>query len=115
MSPEMRPSGYAARTPGTLTFASDTSAGLETVDYAIGNATAVLFYAGPARTYDVDVFISLETPVPSPHLAALAFQAGGARRRERAWQLLETGGVDRVKLQTLLAAHGIGMKVDDER
>jgi hypothetical protein len=28
-------------------------------DYAIGGATAVLFYAEPARTYDVDVFVLL--------------------------------------------------------
>ncbi len=39
------------------------------------------------------------------HLAALAFQAGVPKRRERAWQLLETGGVDRTRLRTLLAAH----------
>jgi hypothetical protein len=48
------------------------------------------------------------------HLVALAFQAGGSRRRERAWQLLETGGVDRFKLQELVAAHGITMKSYDE-
>ena len=28
-------------------------------DYAVGGATAVLFYAEPARTYDLDVFIVL--------------------------------------------------------
>ena len=28
-------------------------------DYAIGGATAVLFYAEPTRTYDVDVFALL--------------------------------------------------------
>jgi hypothetical protein len=146
-------------------------------DYAIGGATAVLFYAEPARTYDVDVFVLLETPQLSPlvslrslydwartrgfkvdaehvlvhgvpvqflpahnalaedavatartldydgvpvrvvdpeHLAALAFQADGAKRRERAWQLLETGGVDRNRLRTLLAAHGIIMDISDE-
>jgi hypothetical protein len=145
-------------------------------DYAIAGATAVLFYAEPARTYDVDVFILLadsaalvslttlydwardrgfevdaehilmhgvpvqflpahnalaEGAVTSArtmdyegvpvrvadpeHLAALAFQAGGARRRERAWQLLESGSVDRAKLEALLAAHGVTMKTDDER
>lgn len=146
-------------------------------DYAIGGATAVLFYAEPARTYDVDVFILLQEPKASPlvslgslydwarsrgfevdaehvlvhgvpvqflpahnalaedavasartldyegvpvrvfdpeHLAALAFQAGGPRRRERAWQLLETGGVDRLRLRTLLGAHGIAIEIDDE-
>ena len=140
-------------------------------------ATAVLFYAEPARTYDVDVFILLQTPNASPlvslaplhdwarsrgfkvdaehvlvhgvpvrflpahnvlaedavatartldyegvpvrvvdpeHLAALAFQAGGPKRRERAWQLLETGGIDRRRLRTLLAAHGITIEISDE-
>jgi hypothetical protein len=146
-------------------------------DYAIGGATAVLFYAEPARTYDVDVFILLQAPKASPlvsleslydwarsrgfkvdaehvlvhgvpvqflpahnalaeeavvtartldyegvpvrvvdpeHLAALAFQAGGPKRRERAWQLLETGGVDRKRLRILLAAHGITIEISDE-
>jgi hypothetical protein len=36
------------------------------VDYAIGGATAVLFYAEPTRTYDVDVFVTLpEGPLRS--------------------------------------------------
>ncbi len=143
-------------------------------DYAIGGATAVLFYAEPTRTYDVDVFILLQASKASPlvslgsdwarsraftvdaehvlvhgvpvqflpahnalaedavatartldyegvpvrvvdpeHLAALAFQAGGPKRRERAWQLLETGGVDRQRLRTLLAAHGITIEISD--
>jgi hypothetical protein len=47
-------------------------------DYAIGGATAVLFYAEPARTYDIDVFVVLpqaapgslvSVPVPGEHLA----------------------------------------------
>ena len=146
-------------------------------DYAVGGATAVLFYAEPARTYDVDVFVLLATSQSSAlvslaslydwartrgfeldaehilvhgvpvqflpahnalaeeavvsaraldyegvavrvidpeHLAALAFQAGGPRRRERAWQLLETGGVNRQRLRSLLAAHGISMEIADE-
>jgi hypothetical protein len=29
------------------------------LEYAIGGATAVLFYAEPTRTYDVDVFVIL--------------------------------------------------------
>ena len=93
-------------------------------DYAIGEATAVLFYAEPTRTYDLDVFVTLHGEhggelvslssvyewargrgirteaehlmiegvpvrvVGPEHLVALALQAGGARRRERAWQLL---------------------------
>ena len=28
--------------------------------YAVGGATAVLFYAEPTRTYDLDVFVTLE-------------------------------------------------------
>jgi hypothetical protein len=147
-------------------------------DYAIGGATAALFYAEPARTYDVDVFVVMEPAPPASlvslepfyawartrafgvdaehilvhgvpvqflpahnslaesavllartldydgvpvrvvdpeHLAALALQAGGHKRRERAWQLLEVGAVDRQKLRTLLAAHGIKMEIDDDR
>jgi hypothetical protein len=147
-------------------------------EYALGGATAMLFYDRPTATYDVDVFILVEpirgsrlvslspiyewaqargfseqaehvfihgvpvqflaahnalaedgvasartfeyehVPVrvmPPEHLAALAFQAGGASRRERAWLLVESGAVDRDKLRTLLAAHGIGTNIDDER
>jgi len=139
-------------------------------EYAIGGATAVLFYAEPARTYDVDVFVLLaqsasqtllsidglydwarqrgfdidaehilihgvpvqflpaynslaEDAISSArifeyegvpvrvigpeHLIALALQAGGKRRRERAWQVLESHDVDRQKLKALLAAHDI--------
>ena len=147
-------------------------------EYALGGATAVLFYAEPSRTYDVDVFVLLAPATISAseplkgiyawarmrgfaeeaehilmhgvpvqflpahnalaeeavahartleydgvpvrvigpeHLAALAFQAGGARRRERAWQLLESNSVDREKLRTLLAAHAINVSIDDEK
>jgi hypothetical protein len=139
-------------------------------DYALGGATAVLFYAEPTRTYDVDVFVLLASVRASAlvsldpiyewarcrgfteksehilihgvpvqflpahnalaeeavatartldyegvpvrvigpeHLAALAFQAGGGRRRERAWQLIESGSVDKTKLDGLLEKHGI--------
>ena len=38
---------------------------------------------------------------------ALSLQAGGARRRERAWLLLQTGDIDRPRLRALLDAHGI--------
>ena len=145
-------------------------------DYAIGGATAVLFYAEPARTYDLDVFVLLPPPdrgtlvslgplydwarargfgrdaehilvhgVPVPflpvhnalaeaavttartleyneqpvrvvdpeHLAALAFQAGGARRRERAWQILDSGVVDRQRLRALLREHGMEIAIDE--
>lgn len=143
-------------------------------DYAIGGATAVLFYAEPTRTYDVDVFVLLptaeqsvivslapiyrwaesqgfsvdaehvliqgvpvqllpaynalvidaihtarvhqyqETPVrvaDPEHLIALALQEGSARRRERAWLLLQTGLVDRSRLRALLTAHGIEAEI----
>lgn len=144
-------------------------------DYALGGATAALFYAEPSRTYDVDVFVLLPGEVDSPvllltelyawaasrgfrteaehiflydvpvqflpvhnalaeaavatartldydgipvrvvgpeHLTALAFQAGGAKRRERAWQLLESGSVDRALLKTLLDQHAIHVQID---
>jgi hypothetical protein len=146
-------------------------------DYAIGGATAVLFYAEPTRTYDVDVFALLPTVdqselvsltpvyrwaelqgftvdaehvlvhgvpvqilpaynalvidaihtarvhdyqgvpvrvVDPEHLIALALQAGGARRRERAWLLLQTGIVDRPHLRALLDAYGIHTEVPDD-
>ena len=138
-------------------------------DYAIGGAMAVLFYAEPTRTYDLDVFVLLPdsekpivlmTPiyewlnargfepkaehvmvhgvpvqliptyndlvaeaiaeaqqheyddvsvwVTAPeHLVALAFQTGGGKRRERAFQLLETTDIDRTKLKKLLSRHKI--------
>ena len=147
-------------------------------DYAIGGATAVLFYAEPTRTYDLDVFVLLPPDaaaaplaplsglyawgrargfgrerehlmidgvpvqflvaynalveeavttarvhdyegvpvrVAAPeHLAALALQAGGARRRERAWQLVESGAVDRGALRALLARHRIAAEIPDD-
>ena len=145
--------------------------------YAVGGATAVLFYAEPTRTYALDVFVTLEavgkdvlaplsrvyewareqgfslqaehlllagvpvqllpacndlveaalatarahdyTGVPvrvvdAEHLVALALQAGGARRRERAWQLLEAGAVDRERLRQILATHAIAAEVPDD-
>jgi len=56
----------------------------------------MLFYAEPTRTYD-----------------ALALQAGGSRRRERAWQLLESGAVDRAALRSLLVRHAINVDIGD--
>lgn len=138
--------------------------------YALGGATAVLFYAEPTRTYDLDVFVILPDAqsalltslqplyewahrrgfteqaehilvhgvpvqflpahnllaeeaiatartleyegvsvrvVGPEHLAALAFQAGGRRRAERAWQLIESGGFDRALLKELVGRHRI--------
>ncbi len=146
-------------------------------DYAIGGATAVLFYAEPTRTYDVDVFVLLPSVdqsvlvslasvyrwaesqgfaveaehvlvhgvpvqilpaysaliidaiqtarghdyqgipvrvVDPEHLIALALQAGGARRRERAWLILQAGVVDRQRLRAILDAHGIEAEIPDE-
>ena len=148
--------------------------------YAIGGATAVLFYAEPTRTYDVGVFVTLPagahasldwlapvyawargrgiategehlliegvpvqllpadnalveeavaearvhdyegvsvTVVGPEHLVALqagALQAGGARRRERAWQLLQLGGVDRRRLRLILDRHAIEAQIPDD-
>ena len=145
--------------------------------YAVGEATAVLFYAEPTRTYDLDVFVALDAGagddlvplsaayewaraqgygpqaehlmiegvpvqllpafnalvetalatarvhdyggvpvhvVGPEHLAALALQAGGPRRRERAWQLLQSGAVDRARLEEILAAHAIPAELPDD-
>jgi len=145
--------------------------------YALGGATAVLFYAEPTRTYDVDVFVLIAgshhdalvslgpvyewarangfdvdgehllvhgvpvqiLPAWSPlvveaiatarihdydgvtvrvvdpeRLAALALQAGGARRRERAWQLVESGAVDLARLRDLVARHQIDAVIPDD-
>ena len=145
--------------------------------YAVGGATAVLFYAEPTRTYDLDVFVTLEAPghdalvplsriyewarergfglqaehlliegvpvqllpayndlveaalstarvhdyggvpvrvVDPEHLVALALQAGGARRRERAWQLLEAGAVDRQRLRRILTTHAVAAEIPDD-
>jgi hypothetical protein len=145
--------------------------------YAIGGATAVLFYAEPTRTYDLDVFVTLPSssrgglaslspvydwmksrgiptqgehfmiegvpvqllPAYNPlveeaiadarvhdyegvpvrvvgpeHLVALALQAGGARRRERAWQLLQSGGVDRQRLRAILDKYAVPGDIPDD-
>lgn len=145
-------------------------------NYAVGGATAVLFYAEPARTYDLDVFVigsgvdhrdlaplsgiynwakaqgyatdaehiliegvpvqflpsyttlveesvrearvlqygSVPVRVVGPeHLIGLAVQAGGPRRRERAYQLLEQADVDRVRLRGLLKRHGLATDILD--
>lgn len=146
-------------------------------DYAIGGATAVLFYAEPTRTYDVDVFVTLPSArttavvvlssvyewaknhgieiqgehlmiesvpvqllpaynslveeavaearvhdydgvpvrvVGPEHLVALALQVGGARHRERAWQLLQFGGVDRDRLRAILHKHAVPAEIPDD-
>ncbi|MGI8782771.1 MAG: hypothetical protein ACR2L2_03860 [Acidobacteriota bacterium] len=137
--------------------------------YAVGGAMAVLFYAEPARTYALDVFVDLPPPasgitiltpiydrlkalggkadmehiivygvpvqfLPShtelvdeainsavvhnyegvpvrvvrpEHLIALAFQAGGARRRERVGLLMEAGAVDSATLRAIMERHDL--------
>jgi hypothetical protein len=66
-----------------------------------------------ARTLDYD---GVPVRVIDPeHLVALAFQAGGHKRRERGWQMLEVGVVNRQRLRELLSAHGIMMEIDDGR
>jgi len=58
-----------------------------------------------ARELDYD---GTPVRVVSPeHLVALALQAGGSRRRERAAQLLEAGAVDRAALGAILGRHGL--------
>ena len=48
--------------------------------YAVGGATAVLFYAEPTRTYDLDVFVTLEA-VGNDVLAPLSRVYGWAREQ----------------------------------
>lgn len=138
-------------------------------DYALGGAMAVLFYAEPTRTYDLDVFVLLhEAPgllvslsplyrwleergfatdaehvlihgvpvqflaapnalaveavrearlldyesravrvIGPEHLIALFLQAGGGKRRERSFLLLESGATDRQRLRDILERFSI--------
>ena len=65
-----------------------------------------------ARMHDYgDVPVRVVDP---EHLVALALQAGGARRRERAWQLLEAGAVDRKRLREILTTHAIAAEIPDD-
>jgi len=58
-----------------------------------------------ARLLDYD---DVEVRVTSPeHLIAIAFQTGGRKRRERAFQLLETTDIDRRLLDDLMTRHGV--------
>ena len=47
------------------------------------------------------------------HLVALAIQAGGARRRERAHLMLESGAVDPAALRDVLTRHGLSTEILD--
>ena len=164
-----RKAGKVASLPDVFRVLNDMKSDGLIEDYAIGGAMAVLFYAEPTRTYDLDVFVLLPsseetivvmTPIyawlesrgfepraehviihgvpvqlipayndlveaavtearvldyddvpvrvsPPEHLVAIAFQTGGGKRRERAFQLLETADIDRGKLDDLLDRHGI--------
>jgi hypothetical protein len=56
-------------------------------DYAVGGAMAILFYAEPTRTYDLDVFVVLEDTGASKDLARRDLRLGpvpGLRRGRRA-------------------------------
>lgn len=52
--------------------------------------------------------------VDPDYLVALPFQAGGARRRERAWQLLQSGSFARERLRAILTKHGISAQILDD-
>ena len=54
--------------------------------YAVGGATAVLFYAEPTRTYDLDVFVTLE----------------------------EADAVDRERLRQILTTHAIAAELPND-
>lgn len=47
------------------------------------------------------------------HLVALAIEAGGARRRERAHLMLESGAVDAAALREILSRHALSMEILD--
>jgi hypothetical protein len=65
-----------------------------------------------ARVHDYE---GVPVRVVAPeHLVALALQAGGARRRERAWQLLQFGGVDRQRVRALLDTHAVPAAIPDD-
>jgi hypothetical protein len=164
-----RKAGSVASLPDVFRVLNDMKSDGLIEDYAIGGAMAVLFYAEPTRTYDLDVFVLLPfseetivvlTPIyawlesrgfeprgehviihgvpvqlipayndlveaaitearvldyddvpvrvtPPEHLVAIAFQTGGRKRRERAFQLLETADIDRDLLDSLLSRYGI--------
>lgn len=58
-----------------------------------------------ARTLDYD---GIPVRVVDPeHLCALAIQAGGRRRRERAWQIIESGAANQERLAAILRRHGL--------
>lgn len=50
-------------------------------DHAIGGATAVLFYAEPARTYDIDVFVVLPQTAPGSLVSLEPFYGWARERR----------------------------------
>jgi len=83
-------------------------------------ATARLHdYSGvPVRVVDAEHLVALRRRVTllfgDYHGCPLALQAGGARRRERAWQLLEAGAVDRERLRRILATHDIAAELPDD-
>ena len=65
-----------------------------------------------ARVHDYEG-VSVRVADPE-HLIALALKVGGARRRERAWLLLQSGAADRSRLRALLKGYDIDAEIPDE-
>ncbi len=74
----------------------------ELVEEAIRTSRELLYDDVPVRVVDPE------------RLIALAVQAGGAKRRERAWQLVETGEIDRALLRDVLARHQLVFEIPDD-
>jgi hypothetical protein len=71
----------------------------ELVEEAIDTARELAYEGVPVRVVDPE------------RLVALAVQAGGARRRERAWQLIELGDLDRALLRSILSRHNLVFEI----
>jgi hypothetical protein len=72
------------------------------IEEAVAEAIEHDYEGVPARVVDPE------------HLVALALQAAGARRRERAWQVLQFGRVDRERLRAMLATHTVDAEIPDD-
>lgn len=85
-------------------------------DYAIGGATAVLFYVEPTRTYDLDVFVTLPSGSATGLVSLSAVYEWAARRgiEIQGEHLLQFGGVDRQRLRTILETHAITAEIPDD-
>ena len=74
----------------------------ELVEEAVRTARELTYEDVPVRVVDPE------------RLIALAVQAGGAKRRERAWQLIETAEIDRALLRVVLARHHLVFEIPDD-